>query len=69
MNVRNNKSTIGERVDNISGLFVNFDLEDGPRLSGKLNSVRISREFSDPPEFNLKFMYNCRNVIPSVHRM
>ena len=55
MNVRNNKSAGGERVDYVSSLFVNLDSVEVTRFSGYLDSVEISREFPDPPELDLEF--------------
>ena len=58
MDIRNGKSTVGECVDHISGLFVDLDLVDGPQFPGELNLIGISRNFSGPSKFDLEFMYD-----------
>ena len=55
-NIRNNKSAVGERVDHISGLFVNLDFVEGPRSPREFNSRGVTREFTNPSKFNLEFM-------------
>ena len=54
VNIRDNKTAIDECIDHISGLFVNLDFIDGLWFSGEPNSVGVSREFPNPPEFDLK---------------
>jgi len=56
MNVRNDKSTDGERVYHVSGLFVDLDPVKVPRFSGDSNPVWVSRELPYPPEFDLEFV-------------
>jgi len=55
MDIRNDKSTVCERVDDVSSFFVDFDSVKVSPFPGDHNSVGISREFSNPPEFNLEF--------------
>ena len=48
------ESAIGECVDHVSSLFVNFDPVKVPRLFGDLNSRGISRELPHPAEFGVE---------------
>jgi hypothetical protein len=56
IDIRNDKSAVGECVDHVSSLFVNFDSVKVPRFFGDINSVGISRELSYPTEFDVEFM-------------
>jgi len=56
MNVRNDKPTVGERIDNVSSLFVNLDPVKVSRFSGNSDPAGISGELPYPPEFDLKFV-------------
>jgi hypothetical protein len=55
MNIRNDKSTAGECVDDVSSLLVNLDSVKTTRFSRHLNSVGVSSSFPDPPELDLEF--------------
>ena len=56
VNIRDNKSTIRECVDHVSGLFVDLDSVKVSRFSGEINSAGISRELSYPSELNPEFV-------------
>ena len=54
--IRNDKSAIGEGVDHISSLFVDFDSVKVPCFPGDFDTMRISREFAHPAELDVEFM-------------
>lgn len=54
VDIRDDESTIGERVDHVSSLFIDFDSVERT-CSGYLYPVGISGEFPDPPELDLEF--------------
>jgi len=53
INIRNDKSAIGECVNHVSGLFVDLDSVNISLFSGEPNLARVSREFPYPPEVGL----------------
>ena len=56
IDIRNNETTVGERVDQESSLLVNFDSVKVSRFSGDSDLGRVPGEFSHPAELNLKLM-------------
>ena len=56
IDIRNNKPTIGECVDHVSSLFVNFDSVKVPCFFGDPNTVGISGEPSHPAKISVELM-------------
>jgi hypothetical protein len=69
VDIRYDKSAVGERVDHVSSLFVNLDSVEVSHFPGDLNPVGISRELSHPSELDLDFMGDWRSLIQLSTRM
>lgn len=55
IDVRNNKTAVGERVDHESSLLVNFDSVKVSCFSGDPDLGGVPGEFPHPAEFDLEF--------------
>ena len=54
--IRNDETAVGERVDQETSLFVNFDSVEVPSFSGDPNLGGVPGEFPHPAVFELEFM-------------
>jgi len=56
IDIRNNKSTVGECVDHVSSLFVDFDSVKVPCFPGDFDTMGVPREPPHPAELDVEFM-------------